>query len=83
MVAVKKETLEEYAGVLSGCGATAVFTLAALDRTYVCPQPLGTYAVLAIESTYCELITIDGGVPLSVRVLPWGRANLGRRSSCG
>lgn len=76
VVAVKKETLEEYAAVLSGCGATAVFTLAALDRTYVCPQPLGAYAVLAIESNYSELITIDGGVPLSVRVLRWGRANL-------
>ena len=83
VVAVKKETLEEYAGVLSGCGATAVFTLAALDRTYVCPQPLGTYAVLAIESTYSELITIDGGVPLSVRVLPWGRANLAGPARAG
>ena len=83
VVAVKKETLEEYAGVLSGCGATAVFTLAALDRTYVCPQPLGTYAVLAIEGTYSELITIDGGVPLSVRVLPWGGANLASGARAG
>ncbi|HSU54491.1 MAG TPA: hypothetical protein VLT36_10555 [Candidatus Dormibacteraeota bacterium] len=76
VIAVKKETLEDYAGVLSGCGAAPVFTLAALDRTYVCPQPLGAYAVLAIESTYSELITVDGGVPLSVRVLPWGQADL-------
>jgi hypothetical protein len=77
VVAVKKETLEEYAGVLSGCGATAVFTLAALDRTYVCPQPLGTYAVLAIERTYSELISIERGIPIAVRVLSWGRENLG------
>jgi hypothetical protein len=78
VAAVKKDLLEEYAGILANCGATPVFTLAALDRTYVCPQPPGPYAVLAIEHSYSELITLDAGVPVAVRVLPWGNEDLTR-----
>ena len=76
IVAVKKEGLEEYAAILSKCGGTPVFTLAALVRSYVCPQPPGAYAVLAVEHSYSELITMDGGVPVAVRILPWGRVNV-------
>jgi hypothetical protein len=76
VVAVKKRALEEYAAILADAGAVTTFTLAALNRTYVCPQPAGTYSVLAIERNYSELITIDAGMPVAVRVLPWGKENL-------
>jgi hypothetical protein len=72
VVAVKKDSLEEYASILSACGATPVFSLAALARSYVCPEPPGAYAVLAVERNYSELITVDAGMPVSVRVLSWG-----------
>jgi hypothetical protein len=73
VAAVKKENLEEYASILSACGAAPVFTLAVLARSYLCPQPPGAYSVLALERTYSELITIEAGVPMAVRMLPWGR----------
>jgi hypothetical protein len=76
VAAVKKDSLDEYAGVLALCGANPVFTLAALARSYVCPQPPGSYAVLAVERAYSELITFESGVPVAVRVLPWGGDNL-------
>jgi hypothetical protein len=78
VAAVKKDSLEEYAGIFLKCGATPVFTLAALARSYVCPQSPGPYAVLALERNHSELITIDEGVPVAVRVLPWGIENLAR-----
>ena len=76
IAAVKKEAVEDYASVLMACGATPVFTLAALARSYVCPQPPGPYAVLAVSDNCSELITIEKGVPISVRVLNWGTNSL-------
>src|SRR5678815_5652546 len=54
------------------CIRDRVFSLAALARSYVCPEPPGAYAVLAVERNYSELITVDAGMPVSVRVLSWG-----------
>ena len=48
VVAVKKDVIEEYTGVLAGCGASPVFTLAALARSSLCPPPIGTCAMLDI-----------------------------------
>jgi hypothetical protein len=83
VAAVKKDSLEEYASIFSKCGATPVFTLAALARSYVCPQPPGSYAVLAIERNYSELITIESGAPVAVRVLSWGLENLSNAQQAG
>ena len=76
VAAVKKDSLDDYASLFALCGANPVFTLAALARSYVCPQPSCPYAVLAIDRSYSELISFDDGVPVAVRVLPWGSANL-------
>ncbi|HZR19121.1 MAG TPA: hypothetical protein VFE51_17670 [Verrucomicrobiae bacterium] len=78
VAAVKKDLLEEYAAILDNCGALPVFTLAALDRTYVCPQPPGSYAVLDVGGSYSELILMEVGFPTAVRVLPWGREHWSR-----
>jgi hypothetical protein len=72
VAAVRRDCLDEYIQILEKCGATPVFTLAALARTYVCPQPPGIYSVLHLERRYSELITIENGAPVAVRVFSWG-----------
>jgi type IV pilus assembly protein PilM len=76
VVAVKKEVLEEYAGVLNACGVVPTFTLAALARTELHPPPAGSCAVLDIGRTHSELITFDNGVPSTLRILAWGGENM-------
>src|SRR5437016_869103 len=67
VVAVKKDVIEEYTGVLAGCGAAPVFTLAALARSSLCPPPIGTCAMLDIGRNHSELTTFEQGVATSVR----------------
>jgi Tfp pilus assembly PilM family ATPase len=72
VVAVKKEVIEEYAEILSECGVTPVFTVAALTRRHAWPNSPQTCALLDVGRNSAELITFEDGVPLAVRVLPWG-----------
>jgi type IV pilus assembly protein PilM len=78
VVAVKKEVLEEYSGILTACGVTPVFTLAALARAELHPPPAGSCAVLDIGRTHSELISFDNGIPASLRILAWGGENITR-----
>jgi Tfp pilus assembly PilM family ATPase len=81
VMAVKKEVLEEYSEVLTGGGVSPVFTLAALARSCICAQPPGTYAVLDIGPDQSELMTFDNGVPIAVRILPWGDESINREEA--
>jgi hypothetical protein len=78
VVAVKKEALEEFAGILDACGVVPFFTLAALARTELHPPPDGSCAVLDIGRTHSELMTFDNGVPASIRILAWGGETITR-----
>lgn len=78
VAAVKKEAIEEYAGLLAQCGLSPVFTLAALARSRLCPQPPPSYAVLDIGRLTSELIVFEQGVPTSLRILPWGGETITR-----
>ena len=78
VVAVKKEMLQEYAGILTGCGAVPLFTLAALARAEIQPATPGRCTVLDIGRTHSELTTFDNGVPASIRMLPWGGEDITR-----
>jgi hypothetical protein len=78
VVAVKKEVLEDYAGLLEACGLIPFFTLAALARAELQPPPAGSCAMLDIGRAHSELMTFDGGVPASIRVLAWGGENITR-----
>jgi hypothetical protein len=78
VVAVKKEALEEYAGVLAACGVVPFFTLAALARAELHPPPSGSCAVLDIGRTHSELMLFDNGVPASIRILAWGGETITR-----
>jgi Tfp pilus assembly PilM family ATPase len=78
VAAVKKEVIEEYAEILSECGVTSVFTVAALARRHAWPHPPQTCALLDVGRDSAELITFENGVPLAVRVLPWGGESMTR-----
>jgi Tfp pilus assembly protein PilN len=72
VAAVKREVIEEYRGVLTACGLEPVFTLAALARNFLCPQPSGTHALLDIGSQRLELVIFEKGIPTAIRLLPAG-----------
>ncbi|HYT59173.1 MAG TPA: cell division FtsA domain-containing protein [Haliangiales bacterium] len=78
VVALKRELLEEYSEIFSECGVKPLFTLAALARSRVCPQPGGSYLVLDIGQTHSELVSFENGGPSSLRILPWGGDNFTR-----
>ncbi len=78
VAAVKKDIVEDYFEVLSACGLSPVFTVAALARNGLCPQPGGSYAVLDIGRKQSELTTFDNGVPGSIRIVHWGGDNITR-----
>ena len=78
VVAVKKETIEEYSKILNGCGLTPVFTLGALARSALCRSPLGSYALFDIGRSQSELISFENGAPSSIRILPWGGEDITR-----
>jgi hypothetical protein len=78
VVAVKKESLEEYTAILGACGVVPLFTLAALARTELHPPPPGAGAFLNIGRTHSELMTFDNGVPASIRILAWGGETITR-----
>jgi hypothetical protein len=70
--AVKKDRVEEYASLLLAAGLNPVFTPAAIARSYLCPQPLGSCALLDFGSAQLELISFENGVPVALRVFPAG-----------
>jgi type IV pilus assembly protein PilM len=72
LAALKKELLEDYTQVLTSAGVNAIFTLAALERTRVCPRHWTTFALLDIGRRQSELISFKEGSPEWIRILPWG-----------
>jgi Tfp pilus assembly PilM family ATPase len=78
VVAVKKEVIQEYWEVLSGCGVTPVFTLAGMARGSLRPQSPGAFALLDIGRDHSELMSFDSGIPTAVRILPWGGESITR-----
>ncbi|MEO8428210.1 MAG: cell division FtsA domain-containing protein, partial [Verrucomicrobiota bacterium] len=76
VVAVKKETIEEYSEILIGCGLSPIFTLGGLARSALCPAQPGSYAILDIGRSHSELISFENGAAASIRILPWGGENM-------
>ncbi len=72
VVAVKKEVVGDYQELLGGCGTNPVFTLAALARSSLCPQPLETCSMLDIGNSQSELTCFEKGVPTVSRIIFWG-----------
>ncbi len=78
VAAARKDLLEDYAGMLAAGGLNPIFTLGALARSWICPHPPGSYAVLDIGRNYSELIAFENGTPNVLRIFPWGGANITR-----
>lgn len=70
VVAIRRETLEDYDGLLSAAGLAPEFTVAAFARNLLCPAPDGSQAVLEIGRNYCELALFERGVPVGLKILP-------------
>lgn len=76
VVAVKKEVVADYAGLLTGAGLNPAFTLSALAASSMCPQSDGPWAILDVGRNNSELIVFENSVPTTVRSLPWGGENI-------
>jgi hypothetical protein len=75
VAAVKKEIVADYQEIFNACGANPVFTLAALARNSLCPQPPQAYALLDIGSSQSELTGFEKNVPTVSRIIFWGSEN--------
>jgi Tfp pilus assembly PilM family ATPase len=78
VAALKKEVIQEYARIFSQAGLSPVFTVAALARSRICPQPGGAYALLDIGRRQSEFICFNNGGMESLKVLPWGGDDITR-----
>ena len=76
VAAVRKEVVEELSSLLSACGASPVFALAPLARAYLCPAAPASYALLDLGAHQSELVCVEHGVPVAVRVVAWGAEEL-------
>jgi hypothetical protein len=83
VAAVKKEVLEQYSGLLTSCGISAVFTLAALARGFLCSPLHGSYAMLDIGRSQAELTIFENNAAVSVRVLQWGAEHFSEPGTSG
>ena len=72
VAAVKIEIVSDYSEVLTAVGITPVFTVSALARSALCPQPPASYAVLELGPDQCELAGFEGDASAFVRVLAAG-----------
>lgn len=69
VAAVRKEVIEDYAGILSEAGANPEFTLSAFARELLCPSPAEPHAILEISRNHAELVSIENGAAASLKIL--------------
>lgn len=72
VVAVKRELIEDYARILTGCGLEPIFAVAALARSALCPVSPASFSLLEVGTSHSEFISFEDGVPVAIRALPWG-----------
>jgi hypothetical protein len=83
VAAVKKEVVADYQELFCACGANPVFTLAALARSCLCPQPPESYAMLDIGNSQSELTCFEKGVPTVSRIIFWGGVGISDSADAG
>lgn len=69
VAAVKRNVVADYHEILSAGGTNPVFTLAALARCALCPEPVGSCAMLDIGNHQSELTCLEKGVPTTSRII--------------
>ncbi|HEX3889257.1 MAG TPA: pilus assembly protein PilM [Verrucomicrobiae bacterium] len=70
VAAVRKEVIEDYAGILLEAGMNPEFTVSAFARELVCQPPNEPHAILETGRSHAELVTIENGVATSLKILP-------------
>ncbi len=78
VAAIKKTSLEGYAGLLADCGLRPIFTPAVLARAGLCPLVPIAGGLLDLERRTSELLLFEHSVPSGMRVLPWGADDLAK-----
>ena len=70
IAAVRKEVIEDYAGVLSAAGANPEFTVSAFARELLCPSPGEPHAIVDVGRGGAELVFFENGVATALKILP-------------
>ena len=70
VAAVRKEVIEDYASLLSEAGANPEFTVSAFARELVCPSRNEAHAILELNRSHAELVSIENGAATSLKILP-------------
>jgi hypothetical protein len=70
VAAIRREVIEDYAGIFSEAGANPEFTLSAFARELLCPSPTEPHALLEIGRNHSELALFENGVVTGARILP-------------
>ncbi|MEM7262172.1 MAG: hypothetical protein AAF488_09295 [Planctomycetota bacterium] len=72
LVALRRESLDDYRVLLDECGIDATFSLGALAVSSLVETDTERWCVLDIGRLHTELLRCLNGVPVSIRTLPWG-----------
>ncbi len=78
VIAVKKEVIDEYTAIVSGCGLNPEFTLAAMARRGVLPAFESNFAILEIGSESSEWISFEQNFPTQIRTLALAEKQLSK-----
>lgn len=83
VVAVKRDVLQDYTGILANAGVAAEYTISALARRVLCPEAAGEFSVVDAGRSRMELATFDARGPLSLRVVTGSVENLNGQAGHG
>lgn len=70
LAAVKRETLDQYGQLLTGAGLHPSFTVGALARCALIPNPPPSFNLVDVDPARSELISLDPSAQMRVRTLP-------------
>lgn len=76
IVALKKDSVQQYQQVVESAGLTPRFAVAALARLGLCPETVPKFATIEIGPNQSELVTFDESGPTSLRVVALGAEHL-------
>jgi len=74
--AMRSELLQDYTEIFNRTAQRVMFTPAALVRATTLPRENHCAAQLHLEENHSELLTLENGLPASLRCFAWGTTNL-------
>lgn len=79
VLALRREALEDYAGLMDECGIAPTFVLGAVAASRRVPTGGSRFALLDIGRAQSDLIEFVDGMPSRVRSIAWGGATIDDR----